>query len=395
MRTTTPSSASRPTRAPEHADLCWSGGHPGAGLRAGVAARRRRPDRRGRPGRPAARAGRRAARRDRRTRASWTSTRTAVAARRSTAGRPTRPRLSPRAHLAHGTTSMTASLVTDSVDALADSVRDLADVVDDGVLTGIHLEGPWLSPKHAGAHDPALLVDPKPEQVEALLEAGRGHVRMVTLAPELPGGLDAVRRLNAAGVVAAIGHTDATYDVAVAALDAGASVGHAPVQRDARTAPPRTRTGRRAARAPRRVRRADRRRRARPPRGAAARGAGQATPDRARDRRDGRRGCGRRRLPARPAHRDRARRRGAAGRGRRHRRLDADHGRRGEVRRRRWSACRSRTPSAPPPPHRPRCSASTGSARCSPATCADVVVLDADLDVQRVLHRGQWVTSAG
>ncbi len=130
-----------------------------------------------------------------------------------------------RAHLAHGTTSMTASLVTDSVDALADSVRDLADVVDDGILTGIHLEGPWLSPKHAGAHDPALLVDPKPEHVDALLEAGRGHVRMVTIAPELPGGLDAVRRLNAAGVVAAIGHTDATYDVAVAALDAGASVG--------------------------------------------------------------------------------------------------------------------------------------------------------------------------
>ena len=49
---------------------------------------------------------------------------------------------------------------------------------------------------HAGAHDPALLTDPKPEQVEALLEAGRGHVRMVTLAPELPGGLDAIRQLT-------------------------------------------------------------------------------------------------------------------------------------------------------------------------------------------------------
>ena len=130
-----------------------------------------------------------------------------------------------RAHLAHGTTSMTASLVTDRVEGLAGSVRNLADVADDGVISGIHLEGPWLSPLHAGAHDPALLTDPKPEQVEALLEAGRGHVRMVTLAPELPGGLDAIRRLNAAGVVAGIGHTDATYDLAVAALDAGASVG--------------------------------------------------------------------------------------------------------------------------------------------------------------------------
>lgn len=129
-----------------------------------------------------------------------------------------------RAHLAHGTTSITASLVADTVEGLAGSVRGLADVADDGVVTGIHLEGPWLSPRHAGAHDPALLTDPNPQDLDALLEAGRGHVRMVTLAPELPGGLDAVRRLTAAGVVTAIGHTDATYDVAVAALDAGASV---------------------------------------------------------------------------------------------------------------------------------------------------------------------------
>jgi N-acetylglucosamine-6-phosphate deacetylase len=130
-----------------------------------------------------------------------------------------------RAHLEHGTTSMIASLVTDSIDGLARSVRNLADVVDDGILRGIHLEGPWLSPQHAGAHDPGLLLEPKPEDLDRLLDAGRGHVRMVTVAPELTGGLDAVRRLNAAGVVAAIGHTDATYDVAVAALDAGASVG--------------------------------------------------------------------------------------------------------------------------------------------------------------------------
>jgi N-acetylglucosamine-6-phosphate deacetylase len=93
------------------------------------------------------------------------------------------------------------------------------------VLAGIHLEGPWLSPRRAGAHDIELLVEPKPADVDALLEAGRGHVRMVTLAPELPGGLDAIRRLTAAGVVSGIGHTDATYDEARAALDAGASVG--------------------------------------------------------------------------------------------------------------------------------------------------------------------------
>ena len=130
-----------------------------------------------------------------------------------------------RAHLAHGTTTMMASLVTASTESLRGSVGRIADLADDRLLAGIHLEGPWLSRRYAGAHDPELLTDPKPAQVDALLEAGRGHVRMVTLAPELTGGLDAIRQLTAAGVVAAIGHTDATYDVARAALDAGAGVG--------------------------------------------------------------------------------------------------------------------------------------------------------------------------
>ena len=130
-----------------------------------------------------------------------------------------------RAHRVHGTTTMIASLVTEGPEALVASVRGLADLVDDGLLAGIHLEGPWLSPRYAGAHDPDLLTDPTPRAVDALLEAGRGHVRMVTLAPELDGGLDAIRRLAGAGVVAAIGHTDATYDIACAALEAGAGVG--------------------------------------------------------------------------------------------------------------------------------------------------------------------------
>jgi len=128
-------------------------------------------------------------------------------------------------HLSHGTTTMNASLVTDTPAALARSVRELVPVVQDGALAGVHLEGPWLSPQHPGAHDPALLVEPTPRDVDTLVEAGSGHLRMVTIAPELPGGLDAVRRLTAAGVVVAIGHTDATYDQARAALDAGATVG--------------------------------------------------------------------------------------------------------------------------------------------------------------------------
>ncbi len=130
-----------------------------------------------------------------------------------------------RAHLAHGTTTMVASLVTMAPDELDRAIRELGLLVDDRRLAGIHLEGPWLSPKHAGAHQPGLLETPKPDRVDHLLELAGKHLRMVTLAPELDGGLDAVRRLSAAGVVAAIGHTDATYDVARAALDAGARVG--------------------------------------------------------------------------------------------------------------------------------------------------------------------------
>ncbi|WP_460458956.1 N-acetylglucosamine-6-phosphate deacetylase [Angustibacter peucedani] len=128
-------------------------------------------------------------------------------------------------HRRHGTTTMVASLVGDRVSALVQRVSALADVVDDGVLAGVHLEGPWLSPAHAGAHDAALLCEPTSADVDALVRAARGQLRMVTLAPELPGGLDAVRQLAAAGVVPAIGHTDATYEVARAALDAGARVG--------------------------------------------------------------------------------------------------------------------------------------------------------------------------
>lgn len=128
------------------------------------------------------------------------------------------------AHLAHGTTSLVASLVTDEVSALESHVRVLGELVDDGVLAGIHLEGPWLSRDFCGAHEPSLLLPPSPEDVDRLLAAGGASLRMVTLAPELDGAIDAVRRIVDAGVVAAVGHTDATWGQAREAIDAGATV---------------------------------------------------------------------------------------------------------------------------------------------------------------------------
>jgi len=130
-----------------------------------------------------------------------------------------------RTHLAHGTTTMVASLVTDSLDGLAASCSSLGSLADAGVVAGIHLEGPWLSPARAGAHEPSLIVDPSESAVSRLVEASRGHLRMVTIAPERPGALPAIAQLVSAGVVAAVGHTDATYDETRAALAAGATAG--------------------------------------------------------------------------------------------------------------------------------------------------------------------------
>ena len=140
-------------------------------------------------------------------------------------GDPASARTVAQTHLSHGTTTIMASLVTDTPASLARSVRALAPLVADGSLAGVHLEGPWLSPRRAGAHTPSLLLDPAAADVDLLVDAGAGALRMVTLAPELPGGLDAVRRLVTAGVTVAVGHTDATYDQTRAALDAGATVG--------------------------------------------------------------------------------------------------------------------------------------------------------------------------
>lgn len=131
-------------------------------------------------------------------------------------------------HLEHGTTATMASLVTDTLEVLDRQVRELTPLVASGELLGIHLEGPWLSSLHCGAHDPALLRDPAPADVVRLIEAGDlgsgTSIAMITIATERPGGLDAVRAMTEAGVLAALGHSHASYDDAHAAIDAGATV---------------------------------------------------------------------------------------------------------------------------------------------------------------------------
>jgi N-acetylglucosamine-6-phosphate deacetylase len=128
-------------------------------------------------------------------------------------------------HRRHGTTTTMASLVTAEPAELERAVATLADLVLEGLLAGVHLEGPWLSRAYRGAHDPKLLRNPERSELERLLRSGRGTVRMVTLAPELDGGLAAVEQIVEGRALAAVGHTDATYALTRDALAAGATVG--------------------------------------------------------------------------------------------------------------------------------------------------------------------------
>ncbi|TDN45406.1 N-acetylglucosamine 6-phosphate deacetylase [Curtobacterium flaccumfaciens] len=127
-------------------------------------------------------------------------------------------------HRSRGTTALTASVATGPVGDTADALERLRPLVADGTLAGLHLEGPWLAPARRGAHRADLLHPPTPAEVDAYLAAADGALRIVTLAPELPGALDTTARLVAAGVVVAIGHTDATADQARRAVDAGATL---------------------------------------------------------------------------------------------------------------------------------------------------------------------------
>jgi N-acetylglucosamine-6-phosphate deacetylase len=127
-------------------------------------------------------------------------------------------------HRRHGTTTLVASTVTDDMGTLVKQAGLLAELAEQGEIAGIHFEGPFISPCRKGAHSEALLRDPDPAQVRRLVDAARGRARMMTLATELPGGIDSVRLLAEQGVIAAVGHTDATYEQTVEAIDAGATV---------------------------------------------------------------------------------------------------------------------------------------------------------------------------
>jgi N-acetylglucosamine-6-phosphate deacetylase len=121
----------------------------------------------------------------------------------------------------HGVTSFLPTIVTSprgTVEAALASVANPRDL-DGAVPLGLHVEGPYISPRRLGAHDLAWRRDPDLHEIRAWVTGG---VRMLTLAPELPGGLEAIGLIADAGAIAAIGHTDADAATASRAIDAGA-----------------------------------------------------------------------------------------------------------------------------------------------------------------------------
>jgi len=126
-------------------------------------------------------------------------------------------------HRGQGSTTMVASLVTAPLRELEFQTAMLAALADEGVIAGIHLEGPFLSAARCGAQDLRHILAPDIAVFERLRTAARGHLRVITLAPELPGAAGVIEAAVQAGVTVAVGHTDATADVTSAAIDAGAT----------------------------------------------------------------------------------------------------------------------------------------------------------------------------
>lgn len=132
-----------------------------------------------------------------------------------------------------GVTSLLPTFITAPVPTLVDALRRTAALLPDVTAKGgarplgVHLEGPFLSAERRGAHNEAWMADPDTCSLARLLDAAPALVRIMTLAPERDGALEAVRRLAAAGVVVSLGHSDATAGQAAAAAAAGArSVTH-------------------------------------------------------------------------------------------------------------------------------------------------------------------------
>ena len=117
-----------------------------------------------------------------------------------------------------GTTTLLASMVTASPDDLLKGIGVYLGLTHEGLLAGIHLEGPFLSHARCGAQNPEWLRDPDPELLSQLIDAGQGQIVSMTYAPELPGASALVDLMTFHGITPSLGHTDCDAETAAASL---------------------------------------------------------------------------------------------------------------------------------------------------------------------------------
>jgi N-acetylglucosamine-6-phosphate deacetylase len=132
-------------------------------------------------------------------------------------------------HASHGTTAMCPATMAASDDAIERALAVAADYVDrptgGSEILGVHLEGPFLNEKRRGAHMADKLVEPSIERLRRYVDAARGQLRILTIAPELPGALVAIDYARTTDIAVSIGHTTANYAQTTEALSAGAQSG--------------------------------------------------------------------------------------------------------------------------------------------------------------------------
>ncbi len=127
---------------------------------------------------------------------------------------------------ATGVTSFVPTVITSALESYPHLLRALEQSLREAHganILGVHLEGPYLSPQRAGAHNPALLRMPSVDEYDRWLDSK--SVRVFTLAPELPGAVALVQHLSARGIVVSAGHSNATFAQAVAGFEAGITWG--------------------------------------------------------------------------------------------------------------------------------------------------------------------------
>ncbi|MBU8880360.1 N-acetylglucosamine-6-phosphate deacetylase [Bacillus sp. FJAT-29790] len=128
-----------------------------------------------------------------------------------------------------GTTSFLATTMTQSSTAIEEALENAGNYIcsqqtpGKAEIIGIHLEGPFVNQKRAGAQPMNYIIDPNLENFIKWNRLAKENIKLVTLAPELPGGLEMVKYLKANGIIASIGHSDATYEEVVDSISAGSN----------------------------------------------------------------------------------------------------------------------------------------------------------------------------